>query len=195
MNNLVSGTGSGTSVSSVRQTGLSLINALGKPSTETLNAKTEPVQSASASVQLSVEAKATVARLQARDRQVRAHEQAHLAASGGLATSGASYSYQKGPDGISYAVGGEVTIEVSPGNTPQDTIARAIIIREAALAPADPSGPDRAIAAQASQMEQKARGELFAQQQQQQKQDKASKVAAAYANSGLALPARINSYA
>jgi hypothetical protein len=107
-------------------------------------------------VQLSDKAKALLRSLQARDQQVRAHEQAHLAASGGLAISGASYTYQKGPDGVSYAVGGEVTIDVSPGRTPEETIARAATIRTAALAPADPSGQDRAVAAAASQMEQQA---------------------------------------
>lgn len=113
-------------------------------------------------VQLSDKAKALVRSLQARDQQVRAHEQAHLAASGGLATSGASYTYQKGPDGVSYAVGGEVSIDVSPGRTPADTIARAVTIRAAALAPTDPSGQDRAVAAAASQMEQQAYAQLMA---------------------------------
>ena len=113
-------------------------------------------------VQLSDKAKAIVRSLQARDQQVRAHEQAHLAASGGLATSGASYTYQKGPDGVNYAIGGEVSIDVSAGRTPEETIARAITIRSAALAPADPSGQDRAVAAAASQLEQQARGELLA---------------------------------
>ncbi|QJQ07717.1 catalase [Undibacterium piscinae] len=158
----VSGSSSAYSVASSGQTGLALVHALDK--VDTTSAKGVRAtgsdsgstngsgKSAGETVQLSDEAKAAVRSLQARDRQVRAHEQAHLAASGGLATSGASYTYQKGPDGVSYAIGGEVSIDVSEGNTPQDTIVRAITIRSAALAPADPSGPDRAIAAQASQM-------------------------------------------
>ena len=77
---------------------------------------------------------------------------AHLAASGGLATSGAIYSFQRGPDGQSYAVGGEVHIDVSPGRTPQETVTRAQTVIAAALAPADPSGQDRAVAAQARQI-------------------------------------------
>ncbi|MES2934701.1 MAG: putative metalloprotease CJM1_0395 family protein [Pseudomonadota bacterium] len=99
-------------------------------------------------------------KLQARDREVRQHEAAHLAASGGLATSGASFTYQKGPDGVNYAIAGEVGINTSPGRTPQDTIQRARTILAAALAPADPSGPDRAVAAAARQMEMQARAEL-----------------------------------
>ena len=110
--------------------------------------------------QLSPEDVAQVAKLKQVDRQVRAHEAAHLAASGGMATSGASFTYQKGPDGVSYAVGGEVSINTSSGRTPEETIARARTIRAAALAPADPSGQDRAVAAAASQMEQQARMEL-----------------------------------
>lgn len=108
---------------------------------------------------LSDEEKAQVDKLKKRDREVRLHEQAHMAAGAGLVTSGASYSYQKGPDGVNYAIGGEVGINTSPGRTPDETIQRARQIRAAALAPADPSGQDRAIAAQATQMEQQARAE------------------------------------
>lgn len=112
--------------------------------------------------QLSDADAALLAKLQARDRAVRQHEMAHLAVSGGLATSGASFTYQKGPDGVDYAVGGEVSIDTSPGRTPEDTIARARQIQAAALAPADPSGQDRAVASQAAQMEIAARAELAA---------------------------------
>lgn len=110
--------------------------------------------------ELSAEALALIAKLKARDTEVRQHEQAHLAAAGGLARSGASYTYQRGPDGVNYAVGGEVQIDTSPGRTPEETIARARTISAAALAPADPSGADRAVAAQALQLEQQARAEL-----------------------------------
>jgi len=107
---------------------------------------------------------ALIAKLKARDQQVRNHEQAHLAAAGGLAVSAASFTYQKGPDGVSYAVGGEVGIDTSPGRTPEETISRARTIRAAALAPADPSGQDQAVAAQASQMAQEAQLELAREQ-------------------------------
>ena len=102
-------------------------------------------------------------KLKARDREVRQHEQAHLSAAGGLAISGASFTYQKGPDGVNYAIGGEVSIDTSPGRTPEETISRAQTIRAAALAPAEPSGQDRAVAAQASQMEGEARAEIASQ--------------------------------
>jgi hypothetical protein len=109
---------------------------------------------------LSEEARAIVRRLQARDSQVRQHELAHLTAAGALVTSGPSYVYERGPDGISYAVGGEVSIDTSPGRTPQETIERARTIIAAALAPADPSGADRAIALQAEVMQTQAEAEL-----------------------------------
>ncbi|MBI5545514.1 MAG: hypothetical protein HY901_16640 [Deltaproteobacteria bacterium] len=97
-----------------------------------------------------------VRELDARDRHVRAHEAAHQSAGGGLA-GGASFSYETGPDGRQYAVAGEVSINVSPGKTPEETIAKAQKVRSAALAPPDPSSQDRAVAAMATQMEAKAR--------------------------------------
>jgi hypothetical protein len=97
--------------------------------------------------------------LKKRDSEVKAHEQAHMAAGGGLVRGGAGYTYEKGPDGAMYAVGGEVKIDSSPARTPDQTIRKAQQIRRAALAPAQPSGTDRAVAAAASQMEAQARAE------------------------------------
>lgn len=169
--------------------------AAAKDRQATSSSDTEGTEESKDTVQLSDKAKALVRSLQARDQQVRAHEQAHLAASGGLAVSGASYTYQKGPDGVNYAVGGEVSIDVSGGNTPEDTIARAITIRAAALAPADPSGQDRAIAAAASQMEQQARAELLAKASEELQ----AKLKSAYQGSnrepGEATTSRINELA
>lgn len=101
--------------------------------------------------------------LEARDKQVRAHEQAHVSAGGELITSGASFTYQVGPDNRRYAVAGEVGIDTSPGTTPEETLERAARIRAAALAPADPSAQDRQVAAQADRMATEARQELNAQ--------------------------------
>ncbi|MTV37799.1 catalase [Duganella radicis] len=123
-------------------------------------AASEITPTASASTQLSREALVLIDKLKARDTEVRQHEQAHMAAAGGLATSGATFTYQRGPNGVNYAIGGEVNIDTSPGATPEETIQRARTIQAAALAPAEPSGPDRAVAAQAQQMEAQARAEL-----------------------------------
>ncbi|MFA7240839.1 MAG: putative metalloprotease CJM1_0395 family protein [Sulfuricellaceae bacterium] len=101
-----------------------------------------------------------IAELKKIDSNVRAHEQAHLAAAGGLAMSGATFTYTRGPDGQQYAVGGEVSIDVSPGKTPRETIDKAERIKAAALAPADPSAQDRAVAGAAAQMEAQAQQQL-----------------------------------
>ncbi|MEM9418784.1 MAG: putative metalloprotease CJM1_0395 family protein [Planctomycetota bacterium] len=106
-----------------------------------------------------------VQELEARDREVRQHEQAHKAAAGSYATSGPNYSYQEGPDGKRYAVGGSVGIDVSPEATPEETIAKMQVVRAATLAPAEPSSQDRKVAAQASRTEQQARAELAAERQ------------------------------
>ncbi len=99
--------------------------------------------------------------LKARDREVRAHEAAHVAAAGSVAIGGPQFAFQRGSDGRLYAVEGEVSIDTSPvpGN-PQATIQKAQTNRTAAMAPANPSAQDRAVAAQASRMEVQARREL-----------------------------------
>lgn len=124
--------------------------------------------------ELSQEEEEMLRELQARDSEVRAHEAAHQASGAGL-TGGASFSTQKGPDGKDYAVGGEVSIDVSSGSTPQETIAKAQKVRAAALAPADPSPQDRAVAAQAMQMESQARMELLEFQEKEREQELASR--------------------
>lgn len=100
--------------------------------------------------------------LKARDREVRAHEQAHLSAAGGIAISGAQFQYTSGPDGKRYATGGEVSIDTStvPGD-PQATLRKAETIRRAALAPAHPSSQDYKVAAKAAAMANKASAELM----------------------------------
>lgn len=100
--------------------------------------------------------------LKARDREVRAHEAAHQAV-GGQYAGAMSFTYQRGPDGAQYAVGGEVSIDISPvQGDPQATIEKMRIVRAAAMAPAEPSGQDRAVAAQAMQIMLQAQSELAA---------------------------------
>ena len=108
---------------------------------------------------LTEEEQETVDDLKERDAEVRRHEQAHKAAGGQYAGS-ISYTYQAGPDGRRYAVGGEVPIETSPvAGDPDATIRKLQQVRNAALAPAEPSAADQAIAARASQGIQQARAE------------------------------------
>ena len=105
--------------------------------------------------------------LVARDREVRHHERAH-AAVGGQYTGSPRYVFERGPDGINYAVAGEVSISTGaiPGD-PQATIQKAQIIRRAALAPLEPSAQDRSVAAQSVQLEAAARVEIQNQQVQE----------------------------
>ena len=109
---------------------------------------------------LSPEEKQLVAKLQARDTEVCAHEAAHQAAGGGL-VGGASFSYQRGPDGKMYAVGGEVPIAFKEGSTPEETIANARQVKAAAMAPANPSPQDYSVASSATTMELKAEHKLL----------------------------------
>lgn len=111
--------------------------------------------------------------LAARDREVRTHERAH-AAVGGQYAGAPTYTYQRGPDGVNYAIGGEVKISTSkiPGD-PQATIDKAQQVRRAALAPAEPSPQDRRVAASASQMEMEAKQELVQLQRKEAEEEKA----------------------
>jgi hypothetical protein len=110
---------------------------------------------------LTAEELAQVAKLAARDREVRLHEAQHQAAAGSLAIGGPQFTYQTGPDGKLYAVGGEVKLSVPATQNPEEMLTRAAQMRAAATAPADPSGQDLAVAAQAAAMEIKARQELM----------------------------------
>lgn len=110
---------------------------------------------------------AQVRELQQRDREVRAHELAHVAAGGPYVTRPATYQYQTGPDGRRYAVGGEVTIDTSVPSDPREALAKAQIIERAALAPVEPSQQDYRVAAKARQMAADARREIAAQRLEQ----------------------------
>lgn len=125
---------------------------------ESARADDEPAQG-----ELTEEEKAQVEALKARDREVRAHEQAH-AAVGGAYAGAPTYEYQVGPDGNRYAVGGSVSIDTAPvDGDPEATIDKLEQVKAAALAPAEPSGQDRAVAAQADAGIQQAQAQLNAQ--------------------------------
>lgn len=110
------------------------------------------------SVQLSPEAEQQLKELKQRDAEVRAHERAHMAAAGQHAMGGAQYTYQAGPDGRRYAIGGHVNIDTSEvPDDPEASEEKAQQVRRAALAPGDPSAQDMQVAAQAAQMEAEAR--------------------------------------
>ncbi len=109
---------------------------------------------------LSPDEQRIVDKLRARDREVRDHEQAH-ARVGGSYASQPTYSYQSGPDGKRYAIGGSVAIDASPvrGN-PEATIVKMEVVKRAALAPAEPSSTDRRVAAFADSVRAQAIADL-----------------------------------
>ena len=107
-----------------------------------------------------------IQQLQQRDVEVRAHEQAHLAAAGQYAAGTASFTYETGPNGKRYAVAGEVPIDVSKEPTPEETLQKMLAVAKAALAPLNPSAADRRIAARAATISAQARMEI-----QQEKSD------------------------
>jgi hypothetical protein len=112
-----------------------------------------------------------VDQLKKRDADVRRHEAAHLAVAGGYARGGASFTYQTGPDGRQYAVGGEVQIDTSSvPHDPRATIAKLRTVEAAALAPEDPSSQDRSVAAAAATKVAQAQSELSQQQTAQNHQ-------------------------
>ncbi|WPZ32812.1 putative metalloprotease CJM1_0395 family protein [Thalassobaculum sp. OXR-137] len=125
-------------------------------------------QDAAGANQLSEEEQKVVRELQQRDQEVRRHEAAHAAAGGAHAGS-PTYTYQRGPDGRQYAVGGSVSIDTSPvKGDPEATLQKARQIRAAALAPADPSGQDKSVASAASALERQAQAEISAERRAEQ---------------------------
>ncbi len=117
--------------------------------------------------ELTEEQQKEVERLKERDREVRAHEQAHARAGGPYASS-PTYEYERGPDGRMYAVSGEVQIDASPipGN-PSATIAKMEIVIRAAMAPAEPSAQDSRVAAEARAAKIEAQVELRKEKQEE----------------------------
>lgn len=143
--------------------------------------------------ELNDEEKQQAQELQTRDREVRAHEMAHVASGGQYVRGGANFEYQTGPDGKRYAVGGEVSIDTSKvSNDPEATIRKMQVVKRAALAPAKPSPQDRSVAAQATQKETQAREELREEQSAEDKENPSNKnqgipTTASYTETGKAV--------
>lgn len=110
----------------------------------------------------SPEVRAEVQKLIIREKEVIAHEQAHKSAAGQYAGA-MSYSYTKGPDGRSYISGGEVSISAPSSDNPEEQIQISETVKNAALAPMNPSPQDHRVAAKASSDIQRARMELIKQ--------------------------------
>ncbi|TYC60624.1 hypothetical protein FMN50_07945 [Rhodobacterales bacterium] len=111
-----------------------------------------------------------VQKLRQRDMEVRAHEQAH-ARTGGAYAGAPSYTFQQGPDGKRYAVGGEVSIDTSSERTPEATARKMQIVLRAATAPADPSSQDLKVAQQARSQLAEAQAEMRRQSAEELSED------------------------
>ncbi|MCL2767714.1 MAG: hypothetical protein FWE49_03185 [Synergistaceae bacterium] len=96
-----------------------------------------------------VKERAVISELEKNERQVLAHEAAHVAV-GGRFVGTPKYTRVLGPDGKSYVTGGEVPISVLPSSDPKEAIRNLEQVRAAALAPIDPSAQDIGVAAAAA---------------------------------------------
>lgn len=136
-------------------------SAEGTEESDSAQSEQQSRQGQSASLQeLAPEEQKVVQELKQRDQEVKTHEMAHLAVAGQYARGGASYTYQQGPDGRRYAVGGEVPVDLSEEKTPEETIQKMQTVRRAAMAPAEPSSADRSVAASAAAIASRAQQEL-----------------------------------
>ncbi|MER2108898.1 MAG: putative metalloprotease CJM1_0395 family protein [Solibacillus sp.] len=104
------------------------------------------------------EIKKEIEQLKQTEQEVIAHEQAHKSAGAGV-TGAISYTHTTGPDDQRYITGGEVSIDTKKGDKPDEMIAILEKVKQAALAPAQPSSQDLRVAATATAQIQQARGE------------------------------------
>ena len=96
-------------------------------------------------------------RLQEASIAVSAHEHAHVAA---LGKGVIRYVTVTGPDGVTYAVGGSVSVDLSPvPGDPEATLRKARLAMQAAFAVGQPSAADMRVAADAYRLEMQAQRE------------------------------------
>ncbi len=107
--------------------------------------------------------------LEKMDEEVHEHEQTHKAIAGPYAGE-ITYRYVTGPDGKRYAVGGSTPISVPRSRNPEETIRIMNKVRQAALAPGDPSPQDMHMAQVATANEMKAREEIRSKSSQHQQE-------------------------
>lgn len=111
---------------------------------------------ADSGVELSEDDEALLKEMRKADREVRAHEASHIAASGGLASQ-ATFQTVTGPDGRQYAVAGRVKIDTSDAGSPEANEAKMRQVIAAATAVGDPSAADIRVAGRAQRRLEKAR--------------------------------------
>lgn len=122
--------------------------------TERSNDKPQP------DVSVNDEEQRLIRELAALDREVRQHE-INNSAVGVTQTGAPDFEYERGPDGRSYLIGGEVSIDTSAvPDDPAAALEKSELILKAALAVAEPSHQDRAVAERAAVLGDEARAEL-----------------------------------
>lgn len=143
------------------------VSSNGSPD-ESATAKSSSGPRPTDNMELTDDERQEVRELKERDREVRSHEQTHMAAAGAHALGRPTFQYTTGPDGKRYAVGGEVNIDTGAvAGDPRATIQKMQQVRRAALAPGNPSAQDRAVAARAQAAERRAQAELAEQREEQ----------------------------
>ncbi|GAB2688023.1 putative metalloprotease CJM1_0395 family protein [Aliiglaciecola sp. 3_MG-2023] len=149
------------------QSGATQENLADKDNAEDPSAGKEDAESKQQQQQLADQQE--IEELKERDAEVRSHEQAHAAVGGQYAAS-PTYEYENGPDGNQYAVSGEVSIDISEEETPEETIRKMQQVRAAALAPADPSSQDLRVASEATKIATEARSDIAKEKAESAKQ-------------------------
>lgn len=127
------------------------------------------------------EVKKEIEKLKQTENEVITHENAHKAAGAGV-TGAVTYTHTTGPDDQRYINGGEVAIQMPAAtDDPDETIALLEKVRQAALAPAEPSPQDLRVAASASAQIQQVRADKLGEQVEQEQADET----APFANENL----------
>jgi len=108
--------------------------------------------------------------LEKMDKAVREHEQVHKAVAGPYAGE-ITYRFVTGPDGKRYAVGGSTPLGAPQCRRPEETIRVMNKLRQAAMAPGDPSPEDMHVARLAAMREQEARAEIRRESAEMREQD------------------------
>ncbi|WP_274309023.1 putative metalloprotease CJM1_0395 family protein [Solibacillus daqui] len=114
--------------------------------------------------------KEELSQLKQTEQEVIAHENAHKSAGAGV-TGAITYTQTTGPDNQRYINGGEVAIQMPATNGESDeTIALLERVRQAALAPAEPSSQDLRVAASASAQIQQVRADKYGEVMEEQEE-------------------------
>lgn len=126
------------------------------------------IQYKNSEIEMTSAEKRRMKKLKARDKEIRAHEHAHLSGLGTHKVGGASFTYEIGPDGQYYAVHGSVNVDLNPSGTAEETVDKMKAIQKGALAPLQPSYSDRIVARIAKSLEISAAQEIRSDERKEQ---------------------------